>query len=145
MLKISTLPARLAAALSASLLAICLVVVTAGTAHASFCGGTAYAPPGTAFGPISKGSAARAGYDAVPPKRPSQVHYTWEVQGNVDAPVVVQILGHDKDGRQLWIGTGVTNGSGSGTAPWGNIVGYPAIRATTASITGAEIAWTCGG
>lgn len=109
-------------------------------AFASDCGGTAYAPPGTVSGPVSKSNTAVAGHVSNPPYR---VHYSWEVQGNVPAPIAIQAKGWDEQGREKWIGMGATQDKGSGSVPWGNALGYPAIRATSASVTGATVRWSC--
>lgn len=54
------------------------------------CGGTAWAAPGTVWGPESKATDSLAGHLSNPPYR---AYYSWEVQGNVPAPVVVQAKG----------------------------------------------------
>jgi hypothetical protein len=105
-------------------------------AYAASCSGTAYAPPGGAWGPVSTSSVAVIGS---PGYRQS---YTWHVQGNVPTPIGAQAWGFDSAGQGHWYGLGVSSTGGSGSVPWGNVLAYPRFRAQSGFV-GAFVTWTC--
>lgn len=107
------------------------------TSSAPPCGGTAYAPPGTVWGPESTSLVSVWGY---PGYRQS---YSFKVEGQGASPVAVQVKGYDENGNEQWYGLGLASDQGEGSVPWGNGIAHPALRATSANVLGATVTWHC--
>lgn len=98
--------------------------------------GTAYAPPGGAWGPESKAGSYTGGTAA---------EYGYAVKGNVPGPVAVQGQGIPPNGVGVaWYGLPPIGsaGTGQGTVPWvPNHMAMLGLKASSASINGVFVGW----
>jgi hypothetical protein len=106
------------------------------SADAAYCGGSAYAPPGGAWGVPSQASVAIIGSSGF------SKGYTWKVEGNVPTTVGAQAWGFDNSGQGRWYNIGVSSKGGSASVPWGNVLAYPRIRVQSGWV-GVQVSWTC--
>lgn len=134
LVKVSSIVA--AGALASSLLAGAAQADTAPQPKGCNGSGTAYAPPGGAWGPESKAGAYTGGTAA---------SYAYAVKGNVPGPVAIQGQGIPPQGGVAWYGLPAIGsaGTGQGNVPWvPNSMAMVGLKASSASINGALVGWS---
>ncbi|MEV5508577.1 hypothetical protein [Streptomyces orinoci] len=130
-------PQRLALTTLSLAAVVTCALVTSTTAQAApaapkiRCGGQAYAPPGTGWGPESLGNCAVYGSAG------SRKGFTWSVNTGSMAQVCVQAWSY-QDKKWHNIGCGQ---SGGGSIPWGAVVATPKIRAASNGL-GTGLTWS---
>jgi hypothetical protein len=118
----------------AVLLGLCLSIVAASPALAG--GGVAYAPPGFVWGAASNSNYGVFGHPGY------HQPYTWRVAEGSSTNVCVEVYGFSATyPRGHWYGGGCGE-SGFASAPWGNVLAVPKLRAKSYSIfTGGFVEW----
>lgn len=108
---------------------------------AATCGGTAWGPPGGAWGAASTSGCGVWGYDST-----ARVSYRWWLSQAAFTTAQVQGWGYNsaKTGGWYGVGSGSNNYVGT-TVPWGEVIAVPKLRARTlAVVAGVTVQWAHG-
>jgi len=105
-------------------------------------GGTGYAPPGGAWGPVSQSTDYVLGYPG------TVIDYSYQSQSDASpihatAKHYTNAQGSDP-GPEAWSEFGAGTTGRSGPMVWGNAGAYPAMRFQSVNVLGAQVTWTAG-
>ena len=108
--------------------------IAAVPAIGTVCGGMAYGPPGfgTNYGPVGQSNCVHGGFAG------RMQSYTWYVPFYSRGTACVQARGWVAVRGLQWYPAGCGR-SGSATVPWGNSMGYPAMRADSQGFFGTPV------
>ncbi len=105
-------------------------------------GGTGYAPPGGAWGPVSQSTDFIFGAEG------TTVSYSYTSQSdaspiNATGKHYANQYGQDP-GPAQWSAFGAGTTGQSGPMPWGNSAAYPEMRFRSINVVGAMVNWSAG-